>query len=99
MIPDAFKETLLRKIDLTDLVSEYVDLYPIGGQMQGLCPFHPDTKSTFNVSTDKQIFKCFKCGKGGNAIGFIMEIKQLNYPQAIRLLADKLGVEVLQEPE
>ncbi|MNL27437.1 DNA primase [compost metagenome] len=99
MIPDAFKETLLRKIDLTELVSEYVDLYPIGGQMRGLCPFHTDSKPTFNVSTDKQIFKCFKCGKGGNAIGFVMEIKQLNYPQAIRLLADKLGLEVPQQPE
>lgn len=97
MIPDAFKDILLRKIDLTELVSEYVDLYPIGGQMRGLCPFHTDSKPTLNVSADKQIFKCFKCGKSGNAIGFVMEIKQLNYPKAIRFLADKLELEVPKE--
>ena len=62
--------------------------------MWGLCPFHSEKTPSFSVNPSKGIFKCFGCGKGGNAISFIMEIEHLNYPEAIRHLASIYGVEV-----
>jgi DNA primase len=93
MIPKSFTDNLLKKIRLEDLVSEYAELVPIGQQYRGACPFHDD-KNSFNVSADKQIWKCFKCNRGGNAISFIMEIQKKSFPLAARFLCERLKIEM-----
>jgi DNA primase len=99
MIPKAFIDSVIRKTDLTGLISGYVELSATGQSYTGACPFDGRGKLKFTVSPDKQIWKCFTCGKGGNAVGFIMEIEKLPFPKAVGLLAEKLGLEVLEEEE
>lgn len=94
MIPKNFVQEVTRKSAIESIVSEYVDLTPMGAQSNGICPFCKN--SGFSVSTDKQIYKCFKCGKGGGAISFVQEIEKKSFPVAISFLADKLGLEVPQ---
>lgn len=84
--------------DIYDVVSEFVSLKKAGANFKGLCPFHNDHTPSFIVSRAKGYCKCFSCGKGGNAVGFIMEHEQLSYPDALKYLARKYGIEV-QERE
>ncbi len=93
-IPEQFIEELIARSDVADVVGEYVHLTPKGGNMWGLCPFHTEKTPSFSVSRDRQIYKCFGCGKGGGVINFIMEMEHLSYPDAIRHLAKRLGMEV-----
>ncbi len=83
--------------NIYDVVSDYVTLRRSGTSYKGLCPFHDDKTPSFYVNPVRNICKCFSCGKGGNAIGFIMEIEQMTYPEALRHLAKKFGVEVKEE--
>lgn len=92
MIPKAFIELVLNKTDIGDLAGSYVELLPHGQSMAGPCPFHEGSGSTFTVSPEKQIWKCFKCGKGGNAIALVMELEKLNFPQAVAFLAKRLDL-------
>ena len=94
MIPEQFIDELIARIDIADVVGEYVSLTPKGGNMWGLCPFHAEKTPSFSVNRDRQIYKCFGCGKGGGAINFIMEMENLSYPEAIRFLAKRQGMEV-----
>ncbi|MCF0201978.1 MAG: DNA primase, partial [Bacteroidaceae bacterium] len=84
--------------DIYDVVSEFVSLKKAGANYKGLCPFHNDRTPSFIVSRAKGYCKCFSCGKGGNAVGFIMEHEQLSYPEALKYLARKYNIEV-QERE
>lgn len=84
--------------DIVDVVSDFVSLKKAGVNYKGLCPFHNDRTPSFFVSRSKGYCKCFSCGKGGNAVGFIMEHEQLSYPEALKYLARKYGIEV-QERE
>lgn len=93
-IPEQFIDELVQRSDIADVVGEYVHLTPKGGNMWGLCPFHTEKTPSFSVSRDKQIFHCFGCGKGGGAISFVMEIEHLSFPDAVRHLAKRLGMEV-----
>ena len=68
-----------------------------GRSMRGLCPFHPDRSPSFYVSPERQTYHCFGCGAGGNAISFVMEIEKLEFPEAIRFLARRLGIEVVEK--
>ena len=77
-----------------DVVSDFVTLKKSGANYKGLCPFHDDRTPSFMVSPAKNYCKCFACGKGGNPIGFIMEHEQLSYPDALRYLAKKYGIQV-----
>ena len=77
-----------------DVVSDFVTLKKSGANYKGLCPFHDDRTPSFMVSPAKNYCKCFACGKGGNPIGFIMEHEQLSYPDALRYLARKYGIQV-----
>ena len=73
-IPERFLDELIARTDIVDLVSESVRLTKKGRNYWGLCPFHSEKTPSFSVSADKQIFKCFGCGKGGGAINFVMEM-------------------------
>jgi len=81
-----------------DLVSGFVGLKQAGRNHIGLCPFHKEKTPSFTVSPDKQIFYCFGCGEGGNALAFVMKINGLTFPEAIRYLAKKTGVSLPDRP-
>ncbi len=85
--------------DITEVVSEFVTLRRRGVNMLGLCPFHNEKTPSFTVSPAKGIFKCFGCGKGGNAVNFIMEHESLSYPEALKWLAKKYNIEVVEKEE
>jgi len=99
MIPKAFIQTVIDKTDIIELASRYVELVANGSNMIGICPFCSGTKPTFNVSEDKQIFKCFKCGRGGNAIELVIHLEKLSFPLAVKFLAKRLDLEVPTEDE
>lgn len=90
MIPKAFIEEITKKTEIESVVKDYVDLNPVGAQFKGVCPFCHS--STFTVSNDKQIYKCFKCGKGGGVISFVQEIEKKTFPAAIEFLALRLNL-------
>lgn len=85
-------EEIKNRVDIVDLVSEYVTLKKTGRNFTGLCPFHQEKTPSFTVNRDKQIFYCFGCGEGGNVITFLMKIADKTFPEAIKDLAVKTGV-------
>ncbi len=94
------RQTVDRIIDaanIYDVVSDYVTLRRTGSSYKGLCPFHDDKTPSFYVNPAKGVCKCFSCGKGGSAVAFIMEIEQMNYPEALRHLAKKFNIEIKEE--
>lgn len=93
-IPEQFIDELLARSDIVDVVSNYVTLNKKGANYWGLCPFHNEKTPSFSVSQEKQIYKCFGCGKGGGAISFIMEEENLSFVDAVKLLAQRAGMEV-----
>ena len=97
-IPDRFLDELIARTDIVDLVSESVRLTKKGRNYWGLCPFHSEKTPSFSVSADKQIYKCFGCGKAGNAVTFVMEHEGISYPEALKAVAKRYGIEV-QERE
>ena len=97
--PEAFLEELIARNDILDVVSSYVHLTKKGGNYFGLCPFHNEKTPSFSVSTDKQIYHCFGCKKGGGVINFIMEEEGLSFPEAVRFLAKRAGMEVPEEAD
>ena len=93
------KPTIARIMDSTkieEVVSEFVTLKKRGINYIGLCPFHNDSHPSFSVSPTRGICHCFTCGKGGNAINFLMELEQMSYPDALRWLAKKYNIEILE---
>ncbi len=84
------------KIDLVNLINSYVPLKKMGANFKGLCPFHGEKTPSFVVSPERQIWHCFGCGKGGDAFGFIMEYEKVEFPESLRILADKAGVQLKQ---
>ena len=87
-------ERILDAADIVEVVSDFVTLRKRGVNYVGLCPFHDDTTPSFYVSPAKGVCKCFACGKGGNAVNFIMEHEQVAYPEALRWLARKYNIEI-----
>lgn len=94
MIDRATIDKILDAAQITEVVSEFVTLKKKGVNYVGLCPFHDDKTPSFYVSPAKGLCKCFACGKGGNAVHFIMEHEQMSYPEALRWLAKKYHIEV-----
>src|SRR5437868_278280 len=94
MIPQEFIQSLLGRVDIVDVVDRYVKLKKAGANFQALCPFHNEKSPSFSVSPSKQFYHCFGCGAHGNAIGFLMEYQGLAYPEAIRALAETVGMAV-----
>ncbi len=87
-----FLDELLSRADIVELIGRHVDLKPSGANMMGLCPFHHEKTPSFSVSTDKQIYYCFGCGKGGNAYRYLMEHDGYAFPEAVEFLANKVGM-------
>lgn len=85
-------EEIKDRADIVSEISNYVDIKKIGANYKGLCPFHSEKTPSFTVSPQKQIYKCFGCGEGGNVINFIMKIEGLSFPEACKKLGDAYGV-------
>src|SRR5659263_131853 len=94
MIDHSTIERIFDAAQITEVVQEFVSLKKRGVNYLGLCPFHNEKTPSFTVSPAKGIFKCFGCGKGGNAVNFIMEHEHLSYPEALRYLAKKYNIEI-----
>lgn len=97
MIDRATIQRVIDATDIVDVVKEFVTLRKSGANYKGLCPFHNERTPSFSVSPAKQLCKCFSCGKGGNAIHFLMELEQMTYPEAIKWLGRKYGIEVKEK--
>lgn len=99
-IPDNIIEEVKTKNDIIDVLSSYVQFEKKSAQnMFACCPFHDEKTPSFSASSVKQMFYCFGCHKGGDVISFIMAIEHMSYPEAIRFLADRVGVEIPEETE
>lgn len=85
---------IISKNDIVNVISEYVSLKRSGSNYMCLCPFHSEKTPSFSVSASKQFFNCFGCGEGGNVISFIQKIEKLTFIEALKLLAERAGVEV-----
>jgi len=93
-IPQDFIDTLLDRTDIVDVVDSRVKLKRSGRNYSACCPFHKEKTPSFSVAPDKQFFYCFGCGAGGNAIGFLMDLEHLSFPEAVEELARKSGLDV-----
>ena len=97
--PPSFIDELLARNPIEDVVGQTVNLKRSGSNMFGLCPFHGEKTASFSVAPDKGIYYCFGCHKGGGAINFIMELEGLSYPDAVRKLAARCGMEVPEDEQ
>ena len=95
--PQGFMDELHARSDIVDVVSSYVALTRKGGSFFGLCPFHSEKTPSFHVEPGRQMYYCFGCKKGGDAVKFIMDVENLPFPDAVRLLAKRAGLEVPEE--
>jgi DNA primase len=94
VIPDSFKQDLLNRVDIVEVVSRYVQLKKAGANYVGLCPFHNEKTPSFSVSPAKQFYHCFGCAAHGNAVGFLMSYSALGYVDAVKELAASVGMQV-----
>ncbi len=88
---------IIEKNDIVDVISEYMTLKRSGSNYGALCPFHSEKTPSFSVSSTKQIFNCFGCGVGGNVITFIQRIERINFVEAVKLLAERAGVQLEED--
>ncbi len=96
---DDILDRVARANDLVEVVQSYFPLKRAGKDYTALCPFHPEKTPSFTVSPSKQIFKCFGCGRGGSVFNFVMLKENVTFPEAVRILADRAGLELKSEPE
>lgn len=94
MIPQSFIQDLLNRVDIVDVVGKYVQLKKGGANLMGLCPFHNEKSPSFTVSPTKQFYHCFGCGAHGTAIGFLIEYSGLGFVEAVKDLAQGVGMTV-----
>ena len=97
--PASFIDEVVARNPIEDVVGQYVSLRRSGGNMFGLCPFHGEKTASFSVAPDKGIYYCFGCHKGGGVINFQMEVEGLNYPDAVRALAKRAGLQVPEDEQ
>ena len=94
MIPDSFKQELLHRVDIVDVIERYVPLKKGGANYSACCPFHTEKTPSFTVSPTKQFYHCFGCGVHGNAISFLIEYQGLGYVEAVKDLAESVGMKM-----
>ncbi|MBB1519055.1 DNA primase [Aquipseudomonas guryensis] len=97
LIPQSFIDDLLNRTDIVEVVSSRIQIKKAGKNYSACCPFHKEKTPSFSVSPDKQFYYCFGCGAGGNALGFIMDHDNLDFPQAIEELAKRAGMDIPRE--
>jgi DNA primase len=98
-IPKDFIDNLLEKVNIVDVIGNYIKLEKKGNDYWARCPFHSEKTSSFSVSENKQFFHCFGCGAHGNSIGFVMDHSNKTYPEAIETIANSLGIEIPRDKE
>jgi len=96
-IPEDKINEIKNRVNIVNVIGEYVDVKPSGKNYKGLCPFHSERKPCFTVSPARGIFHCFGCGAGGNVFNFLMKFKGIGFPEAVKLLADRVGVSIHTE--
>ena len=96
-VPDAQIAQILGRVDIVEVVGEYTALRQRGGRYWGLCPFHSEKTPSFTVSADKSAYYCFGCGKGGGLIQFVMDLEGQSFPDTLRALAERAGIELEAE--
>ncbi|GAA5494219.1 DNA primase [Rubritalea halochordaticola] len=96
-IPEETIEQVLAATDIVDVISGYIPLKRAGGSFKALCPFHNEKTPSFNITPSRQSFHCFGCGESGSAIGFVMKYENLPFVDAVKKLADKAGVPIIEE--
>lgn len=98
-----FSEEVIQKVkeqnDIVDVISDSIRLKHTGRNYLGVCPFHHEKTPSFTVSKEKQIYKCFGCGEAGNVITFVMKTKNLNFPEAVKVLAERIGIDIEENKE
>ena len=94
MIDRSTIDRIYAAANIVDIVSDYVTLKKKGMNYQACCPFHNEKTPSFVVSPSKGVFKCFGCGKGGNAVTFVMEQENISYPEALKIVAKRYGIQV-----
>jgi len=99
MIDHLTKERIMDAARIEEVIGEFVSLRRQGSNYIGLCPFHQDSHPSLSVSATKQIFKCFSCGHSGNVVSFLMDHEHISYPEALKYLARKYGIEVVEKEE
>ena len=89
------KDEIKQRLDIAELIGSYLELKPAGsGSFKALCPFHGEKSPSFYVSTEKEIWHCFGCDRGGDIFSFVMDLEGMSFPEALRLLGKKAGVEI-----
>ncbi|WP_298038856.1 DNA primase [uncultured Desulfuromonas sp.] len=96
-IPEEKVDEIRERTDIVEVVSSYMPLKRSGANHQGLCPFHSEKTPSFNVNAPRQIFHCFGCGVGGNVFSFLMRMEGLSFPEAVRRLGERVGIEVEEQ--
>lgn len=99
MIDRSTIDRIMAAADIVDVVSEFVTLRRSGANYKGLCPFHDEKTPSFMVSPSKQLCKCFSCGNGGNVVKFVMQHEQMTYPEALKWLGRRYGIEVKEREQ
>ena len=99
MIDGQTKQRIIDVANILEVVQDFVSLRRSGVSYVGLCPFHSDRKPSFYVSPSKNVCKCFSCGEGGSPVHFIMKHEQLSYNEALRYLAKKYHIEIVEREE
>lgn len=92
--PEELVEEIRERNDIVEVIGTYVKLQKKGSSYFGLCPFHNEKSPSFSVSPDKQMYYCFGCGAGGNVFTFIMEYENYSFPEALKYLADRVGIKL-----
>ena len=96
MIPKETIEKIFEIARIEEVITSFIQLKKRGANFIGFCPFHDEKTPSFSVSPTKGIYKCFGCGKGGNSVSFIMEHEHYSYPEALKFLAEKYNIEVIE---
>ena len=96
---DELIEEIREKNDIVEVVSGYVKLQKKGSRYWGLCPFHNEKSPSFSVNGDLQVYHCFGCGAGGNLYTFVMNYENYSFPEAVKMLADRAGVQLPEQED